>query len=115
MDYKMRIKQISKRTLSALILSLLMALPAFALDLHDAKYQGLVGETISGYLAAVQPSSDVTALIDNINQQRKAYYQKIADNNNISLEAVEVRAGHKAIDKTPAGEFINTGAGWQKK
>jgi len=115
MNFTMNFKQISKRILSALALSLLIALPAFALELGDAKSQGLVGETNSGYLAAVKPSADVTALIEKINSKRKAYYQNIANKNSISLEAVEVRAGQKAIEKTPAGEFINTGAGWQQK
>ena len=32
-----------------------------------------------------------------------------------SLAAVEARAGIKAIEKTPAGEFINSGTGWQLK
>ena len=92
-----------------------MALPAFALELGQAKQDGLVGETNSGYLAAVKSSSDVDALVADINKQRKAHYQKIAQKNSIKLEAVEARAGLKAIEKTPAGQYVNTGAGWQKK
>ena len=111
----MNVKKTSQRTLGTLALSLLLALPAFALELGDAKSRGLVGETYSGYLAAVKPSGDVNSLVKNINNQRKAHYQKIAEKNGISLQAVEVRAGQKAIGKTPAGEFVNTGGGWQKK
>lgn len=94
---------------------LLIALPAMALDLGEAKSKGLVGETNTGYLGAVKPSSEVDALVADINAKRKAHYQKIASENGISLQAVEARAGLKAIEKTPAGEFVNTGAGWQKK
>ena len=94
---------------------LLSALPALALDLGQAKSKGLVGETNSGYLGAVKPSAEVDALVADINAKRKAHYQKIASQNGISLQAVEARAGLKAIEKTPAGEFVNTGAGWQKK
>jgi uncharacterized protein YdbL (DUF1318 family) len=94
---------------------LLIALPAMALDLGEAKSKGLVGETNTGYLGAVKPSSEVDALVADINAKRKAHYQKIAAENGISLQAVEARAGLKAIEKTPAGEFVNTGAGWQKK
>ena len=94
---------------------LLGALPALALDLGQAKAQGLVGETNNGYLGAVKPSSSVNALVADINAKRKARYQKIAKQNSISLQAVEARAGLKAVEKTPVGEYVNTGAGWQKK
>ena len=111
----MNFMRISQQIFSALALSLLMALPAFALDLGEAKSKGLVGETSSGYLAAVKPSSDVNALVKDINGKRKTHYGKIAKKNNISLEAVEVRAGQKAISKTPSGQYVNSGGGWQKK
>jgi len=104
----------TRRAAGALALALL-ALPAWALDLDAAKAQGKVGETNSGYLAAVSPSPEVDALVADINAQRRAHYQKIAADNGISLQAVEARAGLKAIEKTPAGEYVNTGAGWQKK
>lgn len=111
----MRLKNVSQRVLGILALSLMVILPAHALELGEAKSAGLVGETSSGYLAAVKPSNDVNALVESINSKRKAHYQKIATKNGISLEAVEVRAGQKAIEKTPAGQYINSGGGWQKK
>jgi uncharacterized protein len=111
----MNLKGILQRSLGVLLLSLSMAMPAFALDLGEAKSGGLVGETSSGYLAAVKSSAEVDALVASINSKRKAQYQKIAQKNNISLQAVEVRAGQKAIEKTPAGQYVNTGGGWQKK
>ena len=104
-----------QRFLGPLALSLMISLPALALELGDAKSQGLVGETNAGYLAAVKPSGEVNKLVESINKQRKAQYQKIAEKNGISLEAVEVRAGKKAIEKTEPGEYVNTGGGWQKK
>ena len=111
----MRPKTVSRFTLRALALSILVSLPAFALDLGTAKGEGLVGETSSGYIAAVKPSKEVNALVESINSQRKAQYQKIATKNGISLQAVEVRAGKKAIEKTPPGQMVNTGSGWTKK
>ena len=104
-----------QRELGVLALVFLLALPAHALDLGQAKADGLVGETSTGYLAAVKPSAEVDALVADINRQRKAQYQKIAEKNGISLQAVEAQAGLKVIEKTPAGEFIDTGSGWQKK
>jgi len=111
----MNFKKMIQRVLGALSLLLLIALPAFALDLGDAKSAGLIGETNTGYIAAIKPSKDVDTLVADINSQRKALYQDIATKNGISLEAVEVRAGQKAIEKTAAGEYINTGDGWQRK
>lgn len=110
-------KTLKLTRLSAAIAALLLAIsfPSWALDLGQAKADGLVGETNSGYIAAVQSSAEVDALVQEINTQRKAHYQKIADKNDITLQAVEARAGLKAIEKTPPGEYVNTGAGWQKK
>lgn len=97
------------------LISLAAALPAYAIDLHPAKAQGLVGETTSGYLAAVKPSAEVNALVGSINSQRKAVYAEIAKRNGTSLQAVEALAGKKAIQKTPGGQYVNTGGGWSKK
>jgi len=88
---------------------------AFALDLREAKEQGLVGETESGYLAAVTSSAAVNALVENINAQRKAEYARIAKQNGIAVSDVEKLAARKAIEKTPAGQFVNVGGSWQKK
>ncbi len=104
-----------QRTLAVLAVSLFMALPAFALELDAAKSAGLVGETSTGYIAAIKSSPEVDALVTSINIQRKIHYQEIATKNGITLLAVEVRAGEKAIEKTAAGEYINRGNGWQKK
>ena len=103
------------RALAMAALAMSLSLPAAALELDEAKSQGLVGETSSGYLAAVKPGAEVNTLVADINRQRKEHYQAIAAKNGISLEAVEARAGLKAIEKTPAGEFVDTGTGWQKK
>ncbi len=96
-------------------LCLLSAAGAAAMDLGAAKQKGLVGETAAGYIAAVESSSEVDALVQDINSRRKAMYQQIASKNGISLEAVEVRAGQKAIAKTPSGEYVDTGSGWRRK
>lgn len=104
-----------RRALAGLALSLTMALPAFALELDEAKAAGLVGETNMGYIAAVKPSPEVDALVISINSQRKVYYQDIATKNDISLQAVEARAGLKAVEKTAPGGYVNTGDGWLQK
>jgi uncharacterized protein YdbL (DUF1318 family) len=88
---------------------------AFALDLQQAKAQGLLGETASGYLEPVTANAEATALANSINAQRKAEYQRIATKNNIAISDVEALAGKKAIEKTPAGQYVKVGGNWQKK
>lgn len=110
-----------KQKYSPLIQALLLSFffctgSAFALDLKTAKEQGLVGETENGYIAAVGNSNgDINALISDINAQRKAVYENIAEKNNISIKAVELRAGEKAFSKTPAGQYIHESGTWTKK
>ena len=89
---------------------------AFALDLQTAKSQGLVGETPSGYLAPVKGGNGEAAkLVQSINTQRKAHYQNIANRNKTSLQSVEHLAGKKAIEKSPAGNFVQVNGQWKKK
>ena len=105
-----------KLTLFAAAIALLFSAMAFALDLGTAKRQGLVGETPSGYLAAVKPPSpEVKQLIKRINSQRRQKYQAIAKKNGISLKEVEALAGKKAIEKTPRGQYVKVGGGWRRK
>ena len=75
----------------------LFAMPASALDLGQAKAQGLVKETPSGYLAAVKSSAEVNALVSKINAGRKAEYQKIANKRGTPLSVVEQQAGKKLV------------------
>ncbi len=106
-----------KTLFSSLILTLILFCgSAHALDLRSAKVQGLVGETATGYLAPVNTTDQaVQKLVSSINSKRKAHYKGIAKNNKTPLKTVEQLAGKKAIAKTPAGQFVNTGSGWKKK
>jgi uncharacterized protein len=101
-----------------LTLLLVLAPLAWALTLDQAKEAGLVGEDASGYIAAVaaKPSSEVKALVDDINARRRAEYERIAAANNIGVEDVEKLAGKKAIEKSPDGDYIRLpGEDWRKK
>ncbi|MDH4317398.1 MAG: YdbL family protein [Desulfobulbaceae bacterium] len=106
-----------KKIISICITILLLSwLPAFAMELQDAKDQGLVGETTTGYLEAVNtPTSEVRALIEEINRKRKDQYQKIAEKNRTPLATVESMAGDKAIEKSKAGHYVKQGGEWRKK
>lgn len=91
---------------------------AWAINLDTAKAQKLVGETPSGYLAAAtsSPSAEVQNLVNSINAQRKAAYQKIAQSNGTSVTDVEKLAGQKAINNTAPGHMVKIpGGGWVQK
>ena len=88
----------------------------WAIDLQSAKDQGLVGETLSGYLAVVRNTPDAQALVSQVNAGRKQHYQSIAKRNGTSLQVVEVLAGKKAIQKASTGHYVQNASGsWVRK
>ncbi|GJL66465.1 MAG: hypothetical protein NPIRA05_14360 [Nitrospirales bacterium] len=91
---------------------------AFAATLDEAKSQGFLGETVSGYLALVTPTAppEMKALMNEVNQKRKNKYQEIAKRNKTTLKAVETLAGKTAMSKTEPGHYVKLPNGqWQKK
>lgn len=100
------------------ILIFTLSSACFAIELQEAKDKGLVGETPSGYLESPtgKPSSDVIALMADINGKRKAKYQEVAAKVGKSLSIVEQLAGEKALEKTETGHFVKLPGGeWVKK
>jgi uncharacterized protein YdbL (DUF1318 family) len=92
--------------------------PTWAISLHEAKAQGLVGEQANGYLGLVKPgaSAEVKALMNEINAKRKKEYQDIARRNKTELNVVEALAGKKAIERTAPGQYVKLPSGqWVKK
>ena len=101
-------------------LLLLLALSPIALAdaLQDAKQAGLVGEQRDGYLGAVagNASQEIQALIERVNQERKARYEEIAKKNNLSLQQVQALAFEQALQATQAGNYVQDSRGaWVKK
>lgn len=90
---------------------------ALALDLDSAKAQGLVGETPDGYVAAVpaNPPIEVLRLLQDVNDQRRAVYAQLANRNKADIRSVEAIAGAKAIQRTPAGQYVYLDGRWQRK
>lgn len=112
----------NKKTLSAMstafLLSLLLAsTPVAALDLSTAKASGLVGEKMNGLLGVVDTNApaEVNALVESINAQRQAEYQRIATKNGVSVTDVAKLTAQKVIGQTAPGQYIETPSGWQKR
>ena len=111
---------IARRWIIALLcvsLAVAVAGPVLAGGLADAKAAGHIGEKLDGTLGPVgSPSTDVKALIAEVNAKRQAKYAEIAKQSGADLAEVGQRAGRKAIGKTAPGNYIESpGGGWTKK
>ncbi|ORM55259.1 amine metabolic protein ydbL [Pantoea conspicua] len=105
-----------KRISVALLLALMIAQPAWALTLDEARQSGRVGETLSGYLAARAQDSETLALTEKINAGRQQQYQRVAEQNNLPTADVASIAGQKLVSRAAAGEYVRGINGqWLKK
>jgi uncharacterized protein len=92
-----------KHFILSVVATALFALPAFALDLQSARSSGAVAETASGYIKAVKPSADVSALVAEVNAKRKAEYTRISKENGQSVEVVGQLAAPQIAKNIAAG------------
>jgi len=63
---------LQKPTLLLLLGLSLFSLNALAMSLQEAKSQGYLGEQLNGYLGLVQNNSDAKAVMDEVNNKRRA-------------------------------------------
>jgi len=86
---------------------------------NTAMSQGLIGETVSGYLAPVTGASvsqGVRNAMNEINIGRKSVYTRLAREQNLSVEVVAALTGEKQIAKAPAGRKVLDRSGtWRTK
>ncbi|EMN3917536.1 YdbL family protein [Citrobacter farmeri] len=96
-----------KRTLilATLILSLLSG-SALALTLNEARTEGRVGETYSGYLVALKQDAQTQALVSDINKARSVSYQQLAQSHNLPVDEVAKMAGQKLVERAKPGEYV---------
>ena len=101
--------------LAGIALGVALALPAYALDLHEARAKGLLGEQANGYVGIVaSPTPELERLAADVNAKRKAHYQEIARRNGTQVDAVATLAGKKLVEGAPSGQFVKTNGGWKK-
>lgn len=92
---------------TALLLALLLITPlAFALTLDEARQQGRVGETLTGYLAPRTQDSETQSLVEKINAARAESYQQVADRNHLPVDTVAKMAGQKLVARAAPGEYV---------
>lgn len=90
----------------ALMLALLLVPSAWALTLDEARQQGRLGETLSGYVAARQQDDETLALVKRINDGRMQQYQRVAQQNNLTTSEVARIAGEKLVSRAGSGEYV---------
>lgn len=95
-----------KRKAIALVLALLLVPSAWALTLDEARQQGRVGETLSGYVAARQQDDVTLELVKRINAGRMEQYQRVAQQNNLTASEVARIAGEKLVNRAGSGEYV---------
>ncbi|KAA5945264.1 DUF1318 domain-containing protein [Enterobacter cloacae] len=104
------------KRLALMLLALGMNVQAATLTLNEARAQGRVGETLSGYLAPVKQDPETLALVSHINAARTESYQKLADSNNLPVDEVAKMAGQKLVARAQPGEYVKGINGkWLKK
>jgi uncharacterized protein YdbL (DUF1318 family) len=105
-----------RQLISALLL-LLAFQAAWAIDIHTAKEQGLVGEANTGYLAAIgTPNADVSALVAEVNEKRRAEFKRTAEKTGATLQQVQVRFYELAVQRTEPGHYYQDASGnWKRK
>jgi uncharacterized protein YdbL (DUF1318 family) len=104
--------------LIGMLLSLSFSALTFAQSLDQAKADGLVGEKVDGYIAAVvpNPTPDLQALITSTNDGRRQVYADLAKRNNITVEEVGILSAEKLHAGAKSGEYIQSASGqWQRK
>lgn len=104
--------------LLGVILSIAFSGLAFGQSLDQAKAQGLVGEKVDGYIAAVtpNPSPEIQALIQSTNDGRRKAYADLAQRNGITVEEVGILSAEKLHANAKSGEYIQSPSGqWVQK
>ena len=97
-------------TFTALVASPAVAQSAGAKAMVDkAKAEGVIGETVGGYLAVVGGANATAAqraAMDEINIGRKAVYTDLARQQNVAVEVVAKLTGEKQVAKAPPGQKV---------
>lgn len=87
-------------------------------QIESARAAGVVGERIDGYLGVVTAAdADITRKVQDINNRRRALYEKTASETGTTVQQVARIAGEKQLaSRVKSGEFYMDESGsWKKK
>ena len=107
------------RIFLAIFISAFLLMPTtWAIDIKQAKAQGLIGERNDGYVGYVtkSPNNEVKALVKTINNKRKTVFQETASKTGATTEQVAQRFYQRAVGATKANQYYQDSSGsWVKK
>lgn len=104
------------KTFTTLLLSMFIAFPALAMDLTQARSQGVIGENRSGYVEALKSSPEVERLVSDINNKRLQEYGRISGENGQSVDVVAKLAAAQIIKGLPTGAYYQAEDGsWVRR
>lgn len=93
-----------------------LSLPALALDLHEARRNGQIGEQNDGYVSALQASPAVNALVKDVNSKRQQEYARIAASKGQTATVVAKLAAEQIVKGLESGAKYQDAAGsWQTR
>lgn len=107
-----------KRTLALALFAatVMFAGSAFALDLAQARAQGIVGEKLDGYIGSVTGSAEANAVVNDVNNRRREEYAKISKQNGQPVSVVGKVAAETIINGLPSGSMYQGADGsWKRK
>lgn len=97
-------------------LVLMLAFPAFALDLHGARNSGIVGEKSDGYTAVIGNSPEAQAIVQEVNAKRQQEYARISKQNGQPVDVVAKLAAGEIIKSLPAGnKYQGADGSWKTR
>lgn len=98
------------------LVGLTVAAPAFALDLHQARSSGQIGEKNDGYVTALKPGADVNALVADVNAKRQKEYAGISAQNKQSVDVVaKLAVGQIVQGLEPGAQYQDASGAWKTR
>lgn len=100
----------------AALVTFMAASPAFALSLHEARADGILGEKKDGYVAVLKSSAEANALAKEINDKRREEYARISKENGQPVSVVAKVAAEQIINSLDSGaQYQDAGGNWKKR
>ena len=94
----------------------LIALPALALDLHEARRAGQIGEQNDGFVTVLKGDDAVTALAQDVNGKRQQEYAKIAAGKGQPVAVVAKLAAAQIVQGLePGAKYQDAKGSWQTR
>jgi uncharacterized protein YdbL (DUF1318 family) len=87
--------------------------PAQAASLDELRKEGVIAERWDGYVEVrvSNPPADAKRIVDRVNAERREVYQKRADQQGVSPEAVAKVYAPKILEKAPVGTYFRKSDG----